>query len=454
MRDMTRGGVAGNIAVFSVPLVFDNMFQQLYGVVNSVVAGRCLGSAALAATGTAIPVMNIATFLLCGMTLGAAVLMAEFFGARQFDRLKRECGTAFSVGVVFTLLLSVAGIFCVRPALALIKAPSEIAPQAAAYLKIIFAGLLFSFLYNFFSSSLRAVGESAAPLYFLVAASLLNLGLALLFVGRLGLGVRGAALATVISQAAAALFCFLYIYACVPVLRFDFRSLIPDRSLLARTASYSSVSGIQQTVLYVGVFLLQGAVNPLGVTAIAAFNGVCRIDGFVMAFGDSLATALMMFISQNLGAGRGDRALKGLRGTLLLNLAVTGSLIVLLLTAPRALMSVFLDKGEAAALTTGVRYLRLMAPFYLLGVFCNTFQGFFRGLGRMDVVFYATLIQIPVRVISAYTLAGSMKINAVAVATAAGWFCMAAYQAWSGRKYLGARGILAAGGAKNYEISL
>jgi putative MATE family efflux protein len=328
MRDMTKGSVARNIAVFSAPLVLDNMFQQLYGVVNSVVAGRCLGSAALAATGTAIPVMNIATFLLCGMTLGAAVLMAEFFGARRLDMLKRECGTAFSVGVVFTLLLSAAGIACLKPALALIKAPPEIAPQAAAYLKIIFAGLLFSFLYNFFSSSLRAVGESAVPLYFLVAASLLNLGLAVLFVGRMGLGIRGAALATVISQAAAALMCFLYIYFKTPALRLELRSLRPDRMLLARTVSYSSVSGVQQTVLYVGVFLLQGAVNPLGVTAIAAFNGVCRIDGFVMAFGDSLATALMMFISQNLGAGRGDRALKGLSGTLLLNLAVTGSLIV------------------------------------------------------------------------------------------------------------------------------
>ena len=454
MRDMTRGSVAKNIALFSAPLVFDNLFQQLYGVVNSVVVGRCLGSAALAAAGTAIPVMNIATFLLCGMTLGAAVLMAEFFGAGRPDLLKRECGTAFAAGAAFTLLLSAAGVFGAEPALALIKAPAAIAPQAAAYLKIIFAGLLFSFLYNFFSSSLRAVGESAAPLYFLIAASLLNLGLAVLFVGRLDLGIRGAALATVISQAAAALMCFIYICFKIPALRLDLRSLRPDRSLLARTASYSSVSGVQQTVLYVGVFLLQGAVNPLGVDAIAAFNGVCRIDGFVMAFGDSLATALMMFISQNLGAGRGERVLRGLRGTLLLNLAATGSLVILLLAAPRALMSIFLTGEAQAAFLLGVRYLRFMALFYLFGVFCNTFQGFFRGVGRMDVVLYATIIQIPVRVAAAWMLAGIMGICAVAAATAAGWLCMAAYQAFEFRRYLRAAGLSAAKGAKKYEICL
>lgn len=298
------------------------------------------------------------------------------------------------------------------------------------------------------------MGESAAPLCFLVAASLLNLALAVLFVGHLGLGLRGAALATVISQAAAALLCFLYIYFKIPLLRLRLRSLKPDPGLLARTVSYSSVSGIQQTVLYIGIFLLQGAVNPLGVASIAAFNGVCRIDGFVMAFGDSLATALMMFISQNLGAGRGERVREALRRTMLLNLAVTGSLIVLLLAAPNKLMSFFLNDGETQALAMGARYLRLMALFYLFGVFCNTFQGFFRGLGRMDVVFYATLIQIPVRVITAYTLTGAMGIDSVAAATAAGWLCMAAYQAFEGRKYLGANGHLAAKGAENYGISL
>ncbi|MDO4559734.1 MAG: MATE family efflux transporter [bacterium] len=440
MRDMSKGSVGGQMVIFAVPLMLDNIFQQLYGVVNSVIVGRYLGKEALAAAGTAIPVMNIMMFLLVGMTMGASVLMAEYFGAGDEKKLKDEVATSMTAGLLFTLLLSAAGMLCIRPALLLIQAPPEIMPQAVSYLRIIFAGLLFAFLYNHLASAMRAVGESAVPLIFLIFSSLLNIVLAVVFVKNMGAGVEGAAWATVISQAAAALLCLIYIYFKIPVLRPGGNFLRIDFTLLKKTASYSSVSGIQQAVLYVGIFLIQGAVNPLGIDTIAAFNSVSRIDNLVMTPSDSLASSLMMFVSQNRGARREDRVRLGLRQSIYLNFAATALCALVLFAVPERLAAVFLNAGDSHAIAIGTRYLKVMSLFYLLSPYCNSFQGFFRGIGRMDVTFYATVIQIPVRVALAYALAGTLAMEAVAVAIAAGWIFMSAYLLFEYMRYLRAEG--------------
>lgn len=435
MRDMTKGSVAGNMLAFAFPLMLANIFQQLYGVANSVVVGRYMGAAALAATGTAIPIVNMFVFLLLGVTMGASVLMAEFFGAGDGRALKDELSTSAVAGAVFTLALSAAGILCSGAMLALIRTPAELVPMAAAYLRIVFAGLIFTFLYNFFSFAMRAVGETVAPLVFLIAASLLNVALSVIFVRDFGFGVEGAAAATVLSQAVAALLSFFYIKLRLP-------TLVPESwlrvsaPLLRRTMWFSAVSGVQQTVLYFGILVLQGAVNPLGVTRIAAFNAAARIDGLVMSLSDSIASALMMFASQNRGAGKTARVFLGLRRSLQICCAVNALCAAALLLFPRALASAFLGSGEDEALIHAVRFLRLMAIFYMLAVVCNTFQGFFRGVGRMKVVLYATYIQIPVRVGVTYALAPLIGINGAAVGIAAGWLCMAAYQLREYRKFV------------------
>ncbi|OUO93320.1 hypothetical protein B5F39_08475 [Cloacibacillus sp. An23] len=435
MRDMSRGSVAGNILAFAFPLMLANIFQQLYGVANSVVVGRQMGAAALAATGTAIPIVNVMVFLLLGVTMGSSVLMAEFFGAGDERSLKDELSTSAAAGAVFTLALSAAGVLFTEPLLAVIRTPSELAPMASAYLRIIFLGLIFTFFYNLLSFAMRAVGESAAPLVFLIISSLLNVALSVLFVRDFGLGVEGAAAASVLSQAVSALLSFFYIKLRLPVLVPESWTKI-SAPLLRRTLWFSSVSGVQQTVLYFGILVLQGAVNPLGITSIAAFNAVSRIDGFVMSLSDSFASSLMMFASQNRGAGERARVFLGLRRTLGLCAAVTSLCAVLLLLFPRALASAFLGPGEDEALARAVSFLRTMALFYLLSVPCNTFQGFFRGVGRMKVVLYATYIQIPVRVAVSYALARSAGINAVAAGISAGWVCMASYQLFEYRRFV------------------
>ena len=425
---MTEGSVTRHMIRFAVPLMIGNVFQQLYGAASAIVVGRYLGKEALAAMGTAVPIMNILLFLLVGMTMGASILMSEYFGARDTARLKKELATSVFAGLVFTLALSAAAALAIVPALRAINTPEAIIPQAASYLRIVFAGLVFAFLYNLLSSALRSVGEATMPLVFLIFSSILNIALAVLFVGRLGYGVRGAALATVIAEAAATAACALYIATRVPGLRLRLRELRPERALLSRTISYSWVSGVQQTFLYVGVFLVQGAVNPLGVDSIAAFNAVSRIDGFILAPSDSLALSLMTFISQNRGAGRGERIREGLGRAAAINAVYTLAVAIGIYFMSRWLMSLFLDAGEASAIGIGAGYMRLMCAFYIVSAFCNTLQGYFRGLGLMRIALYATVVQIPVRVGLSYALAGRLGLNAVALAVGVGWVCMALYQ--------------------------
>lgn len=444
MRDMTRGNITRHMLFFAVPLMIGNVFQQLYGAVSAVVVGRYIGKEALAAMGAAVPIMNIVLFLLVGITMGVSILLAEFFGARDSTKLKKELATSIVAGLAFTAALSVMGAACIVPALNLIQTPPEIIPQAASYLKIAFAGLVFAFLYNLLSSALRSVGEATMPLLFLVFSSILNIVLAVLLVGKLGCGVQGAALAMVVSEAAAAFLCIAYIRARVPGLNLRLNELKMEASLLSKTISYSCVSGFQQTFLFVGIFLVQGAVNRLGVDSIAAFNAVSRIDGFVLAPSDSLALSLMMFISQNKGARRGERIAEGLGKSVVINAVYTAAATLLIYLFARRLMGVFFDAGEAAAIGIGARYMRVMCAFYLVSAFCNTLQGFFRGLGMMRIALYATFIQIPIRIALSYTMTEYLALDAIAVAIGVGWICMTIYQ-WREYRKAVRSGILAYG---------
>lgn len=442
MHNLTEGNVTRCMVSFSIPLLFGNVLQQLYSAAAAVIVGNYAGKTALAAVGTAAPIMNILMFLMVGITMGSSILMSEFFGAAEHEKVRQEEVTSILSGLIFTIVLSAAMIFLIKPLLILIQTPAEIMPQAEAYLEIIITGLVFSFLYNILSSSLRSIGDSATPLFFLIFSAFINIGLGIVLVKDFGLGVCGAAYATVISQAVSALLCMGYIYWKVPILRFHVRDLKINFPLLAQTASYSSVSAIQQTFLYVGIFILQGAVNPLGVDAIAAYNAVTRIDGFILAPTDSLALALTTFISQNRGARKFDRIRQGMKSSVVIGLSYCGMLAVSVFSSAQTLMMFFLDSGEASAIEVGIKYLKIMAVFYILPAFCNSFQGFFRGLGRMDITLFATIIQIPVRVIFAYMLVEHLGLSAVAVGVTVGWICMIAYEAHQYRQYLLSEGSM------------
>ncbi|EHO82304.1 MATE family efflux transporter [Fusobacterium ulcerans] len=435
MKKMTEGNVTKNIFFFTIPIFLGNIFQQMYNTADAVIVGRFSGKEALAAVGTAGPIMNILIFFVVGFSLGSAILMAEFYGAEDIEKLKKEIATTIKAGAVFIFLLSAVALFSVKYILILMNTPIEIMEMAEGYLRIIIIGLIFSFLYNILSAEMRAVGDSKTPLGILVIAVVLNIGLDIYFIKNLGMGVKGAAYATVISQIVAVVISLLNIYFRMPVLRLTLKEFVIDLTLLKKTMSYSLSYAVQQTIIFTGAVFVQGAVNPLGIDSIAAFNSGSRIDGFILTPGDSMGAALTTFISQNRGAGKDERIFKGFKSALTMSLLYCIATAILIFVFSGSIMKIFIESSETEAIFLGRTYLKTIAFFYILTALCNTLQGFFRGFGRMDVTLIATFIQIPIRVVLSYMLTKYMGISGVAVGMGIGWIFMASYEGYLYMRY-------------------
>ncbi|MCB8565110.1 MATE family efflux transporter [Fusobacterium ulcerans] len=435
MKKMTEGNVTKNIFFFTIPIFLGNIFQQMYNTADAVIVGRFSGKEALAAVGTAGPIMNILIFFVVGFSLGSAILMAEFYGAEDIEKLKKEIATTIKAGAVFIFSLSAVALFSVKYILILMNTPIEIMEMAEGYLRIIIIGLIFSFLYNILSAEMRAVGDSKTPLGILVIAVVLNIGLDIYFIKNLGMGVKGAAYATVISQIVAVVISLLNIYFRMPVLRLTLKEFVIDLTLLKKTMSYSLSYAVQQTIIFTGAVFVQGAVNPLGIDSIAAFNSGSRIDGFILTPGDSMGAALTTFISQNRGAGKDERIFKGFKSALTMSLLYCVATAILIFIFSGSIMKIFIESSEIEAIFLGRTYLKTIAFFYILTALCNTLQGFFRGFGRMDVTLIATFIQIPIRVVLSYMLTKYMGISGVAVGMGIGWIFMGSYEGYLYMRY-------------------
>ena len=418
---MTTGKVRSQILRFALPLLIGNIFQQLYNTVDSIVVGRFVGKQALAALGVASPVMNIVLFTVIGLCTGASIYMATLWGEGDMEKCRREFSTCILAGLVFTAAVSLAAIFCIRPILNLLRTPAELMGQATAYLQVIFGGLVFSYLYNIYTAALRAAGDSASPLYFLVISSVINILLDLLFVPVFHWGAVGAAAATVLAQAISALLCYLYTAKQFPQLHLRRSDLVLDSRLLRTTIGYSQSAALQQTCFFIGKLLLQGAINPLGTDTIAAFNAVSRIEGFVLAPGNSIATAITTFIAQNKGARKPDRIFEGFGHGCKMAWGYDILMVIFMYLFASPMTALFVDAGETAVVAEGVRYLHAMCPFYLLPAMGDVMQGFFRGIGKLNVSLFGTIFQISIRVTLTYLLAGSLGLVSVSIATGTGW---------------------------------
>lgn len=427
MKQMTEGHVGKKLMQFMLPLLVGNILQQLYFTADAIIIGRFAGKTALAAIGAATPFLNIFIFLMIGLTMGASILISEFYGAKKYEQVKETEATAIFSGAIFTVFLTGLGLLAINPILKLMQTPDDILNQSVQYLHIVIIGLIFSFLYNMLSSSLRAIGNSVSSLAFLFIASIVNIVLTLLLVRGYGLGVTGAAWGTVISQAVSAGLCLLYINVKIPELKLRLTALKINQTLLKKVITYSSVTAFQQTFLYVGVLILQGAVNSLGVNAVAAYSAVTRIEGFILSPTNSIALALTTFTAQNNGAGLWARVRSGMQSAVVMGLVYCLVISVMIYLYAPFLIKCFLPQTEMSSIALGVKYLRAISVFYLLPALCNAYQGFFRGVGRMQITLWATFIQIPIRISVAYTLLSRYGILSIVIGVACGWICMCIY---------------------------
>ena len=422
--NMTTGNIPSHLIRFSIPLVLGNLFQLTYNAVDSIIVGRFAGENALAAVGTANPVMSIIILGVTGICIGASVLMSEYFGAGKYELRKKEVSTTLMFGFYFSLAVVALGLLLSDVILRLLQVPEEILSQSSLYLKVIFLGMPFTYFYNAVASALRSVGDSKTPVRFLAAAAVINGLLDFVFVAGFGMGVLGAALATDIAEASSAFLCIFYIYRKVPLLQLTPKEMHMDRDLLRLTLENGSVTALQQCCQPIGKLLIQGMINPLGVSTIAAFNAVNRIDDFAFTPEQSISSGMMTFVAQNRGAGKKDRVRQGFRKGLMVEAGYWVIICAVILLFKKPIMQLFVSEGDVGMVDIGVEYLSLMAFFYLMPAFTNGVQGFFRGMGNMSITLVSTLIQISVRVLMVAVLVPVMGITGVAWACLTGWACM------------------------------
>lgn len=423
-KDLTTGKIMPILVNFTVPLVLGNLFQLTYNAVDSIIVGHFVGKEALAAVGICNPVSTLMILFLNGLCMGASILMGIQYGAKDYETLHRQISTTLLSGAVFSFFLTLVCVIFAVPILLLLQVDPSIMDMTVQYLRIIFLGLMFTFLYNFFSSTLRALGDSASPLYFLIISAILNIFGDLFFVIVLKAGSNGCAISTVLSEALCCLFCIIYIQKKVPILRLGKKWLVFDARLLKKTIAYGWASAMQQATVQMGKIAIQALVNTMGVSVAAAFAVVNRIDDFAITPEQNIAHAMTALMAQNKGAGKNDRMREGFRCGMILELVYGAAVMLICLGFARPLMSLFVKDEEVIG--HGVVYLHLIAVMYILLAITNSLQGFFRGIGDLKVTLMSSFTNMAVRVIAAapMVLLWNFGIEALPYSYLAGWIAM------------------------------
>jgi putative MATE family efflux protein len=423
-KDLTTGKIMPILVNFTVPLVLGNLFQLTYNAVDSIIVGHFVGKEALAAVGICNPVSTLMILFLNGLCMGASILMGIQYGAKDYETLHRQISTTLLSGAVFSFFLTLVCVIFAVPILLLLQVDPSIMDMTVQYLRIIFLGLMFTFLYNFFSSTLRALGDSASPLYFLIISAILNIFGDLFFVIVLKAGSNGCAISTVLSEALCCLFCIIYIQKKVPILRLGKKWLVFDARLLKKTIAYGWASAMQQATVQMGKIAIQALVNTMGVSVAAAFAVVNRIDDFAITPEQNIAHAMTALMAQNKGAGKNDRMREGFRCGMILELVYGAAVMLICLGFARPLMSLFVKDEEVIG--HGVVYLHLIAVMYILPAVTNALQGFFRGIGDLKVTLMSSFTNMTVRVIAAapMVLLWNFGIEALPYSYLAGWIAM------------------------------
>lgn len=422
-KNLTEGKILKTMLIFALPMILGNLLQQVYNIADTMVVGRFLGAEALAAVGSAYTLMTFLTSMIIGLCMGSGAVFSIAYGAGNQQELKKSMWVSFVFVGIVTIVMNAAVFIWTKPILRLLQIPEEVYPLMYQYIRIIFSGILFVFLYNFFASLLRAVGNSVVPLWFLAVSSVLNIILDLWFVAGLGKGVEGAAAATVIAQMAAGIGIAVYTLWRVPVLRIEKQYMRMEKSILNRVMQYSVLTCAQQSVMNFGILMIQGLVNSFGTVIMAAFAVAVKIDTLAYMPAQEFGNAFSLFVSQNYGARKYERIRKasGMAVKVSVSFCLVISVIVWIFAAP--LVEIFLTDPQPAIVNAGVNYLHIEGVFYW-GIGCLfLLYGLYRGVEKPVMSLVLTVISLGTRVALAYLLAPMPQfgVNAIWWAIPVGW---------------------------------
>lgn len=401
-KDMTIGSPWKRIMEFSVPMLLGNIAQQLYNTADSIIVGKYVGDNALAAVGSASPILNLLLALFVGISTGAGIVVSQSYGARDRKGLTEAIGNCIALSVVATVIIMIIGPLVTMPLLTLLGTPDSIINWCADYLNIYFLGIVGFFFYNMLSGVLRGLGDSVSALGFLLIAAFLNIVLDLWFVQ--DMGVAGVALATVISQAISSVFCYIKLAKMSDLFDLNFKTMKLIPSMAMRILRIGIPSGITQAIMATAGMVVLNLTNAMGETVIACNVIIMRVDGFAMMPNFTFGQAMSVYTGQNVGAGKYDRVTKGVKQGGLLALAFSTVITIVLLFFGHFLFDMFTD--TPALIDLAVRMMRIMAVGYICISVTQVLGGVMRGAGdTVSPMWISIASTIAIRVPVAYLLA-------------------------------------------------
>lgn len=418
---LTKDSPSKAISRFALPMVVGSLFQQIYTLVDSAVVGKYVGEAALASIGASFALTTIFICIGVGGGAGASVLIARYFGSRDYKRMKTAIFTAIIGFLVLSLGLSAFGLIFSKDLMGLLQTPEEILDMAVLYLNIYFYGLPFLFMYNIISALYQALGESKIPLYFLIFSSVLNVILDVYFVRDLGFGLAGAAYATLLAQGLSAVLSFFVFLRKIKTIKTE-RTKIFDKREFALVSKLALPSIVQQSTITIGQLLVQSVVNSFGVEILAGFSAAMRVESLIIVPITSLGNALSSYTSQNVGAEKLERLEKGLRASLIMVGIYSLLVFSLLKINSTSIIAFFMNKSSSNLATeTGMAYLNFIGFFFILVGSKHCIDGVLRGLGDVRVFTFANIVNLFIRVSLSMTLAHKIGIGMVWYAVPLGW---------------------------------
>lgn len=420
--DMTEGNIARHLVNFALPLLIGNIFQQFYNTVDTWVVGNYVSNEAFSAVGTVGPIINMLIGLFGGMSSGASVVIAQYYGAHRNDKVKEAVHTSAALTLILCVAFTVIGLLLIQPMLRLMKTPVEVLPESTAYLTIYFAGMSGLMIYNMGSGILRAVGDSTRPFYFLVVSAVLNIVLDLVFVIAFDMGVRGVGFATIIAQGVSALlisFSLLHSESCV---RLRVRDLRINGKMLRKVIRVGIPAGLQMAITGFSNVFVQSYINHFGADCMSGWTAYSKIDQLLILPMQSVGLASTTFVGQNLGQSKVDRAKQGIRTALLMAVAVTFCVMIPVIVFAPQLVAFFNDKPEVIGY--GTLLLRYISPFYLVCCINQVYAGALRGSGNSRVPMVIMLVSFVLfRQCYLYVMANfvSNEVVPIVLGYPAGW---------------------------------
>lgn len=422
-RDLTNGKIAVNILLFALPLMVGNLLQQMYNIADTWVVGRYIGEGALAAIGSSYSLMTFLTSIIIGLCMGSGTAISIQYGRRESGKMRQSVYMSFVFIIAITILLNIIVWAGMNVILTWLNIPADVRPLMKDYLNIIYAGILAVFLYNYFANILRAIGNSTLPVVFLAISAVLNIVLDLIFVIAFHWGVRGAAAATVIAQYVSAIGMAAYVLVRCPELRPAKSDCVWDRENLSGILSQSVMTSVQQSIMNLGILMVQGIVNGFGTVVMAAFAAAVKIDAFAYMPVQDFGNAFSTYVAQNYGAGKTDRIKKGIKSSLITVAVFCAVISSVIFAFADKLMTIFVGADKVEVISVGAHYLQIEGACYIgIGILFMLY-GYYRAIDKPWMSVVLTVASLGTRVVLAYTLSriAFIGVTGIWVSVPIGW---------------------------------